>query len=72
MTPPRDRQIPDLVSLAEAATALGVSKQYLHRQYIATGALRGAQVGGTWVFRRAAVERIRAQRGASKNAEQVS
>ena len=59
--PPRDRHIPDLVSLAEAAAMLRVSKQYLHRQYVRTGTLRGAQVGGTYVFRRAAVEKLRDQ-----------
>lgn len=59
--PPRDRHIPDLVSLAEAAAMLGVSKQYLHRQYLAPGTLRGAQAGGTWVFRRTVVERLAAQ-----------
>jgi hypothetical protein len=65
-SPPRDRQIPDLVTLAEASRKLGLSKAYIHRQYVTPGVLRGALIGGTWVFRRAAVERLRDQRAAAK------
>jgi hypothetical protein len=56
--PPRDRHIPDLVSLAEAAQILGVSRQAVHK--MATKAqLLGTQVGTTWVFRRVVVERAK-------------
>lgn len=54
--PPRDPRIPDLVSLAEAAQLMGMSRQAAHKM-VMKGQLRGAQVGGTWVFRRAVVER---------------
>jgi excisionase family DNA binding protein len=55
--PYRDRLIPDLVSLAEAADIMGVSRQAAHRMVI-KGQLHGAQVGGTWVFRKAVVEQM--------------
>lgn len=62
--PPRDRHIPDLVTLQEAAEILGVVKQYAHR--LATrGQLLGATIGSegkVWVFRRVVVERLRDQR----------
>jgi excisionase family DNA binding protein len=54
--PPRDSRIPDLVSLHEAATIIGVTRQYAHR-IVMRGELRGARIGTTWVFRRAAVEK---------------
>lgn len=60
--PPRDRHIPDLVSLKEAADILKVVRQYAHR-LADRGQLVGAKVGGTWVFRRVVVERLRDQRG---------
>jgi len=56
--PPRDNRIPDLVSLAEAAEIMGMSRQAAHKM-VTKGQLRGAQVGGTWVFRRAVVENHR-------------
>lgn len=56
--PPRDRYIPDLVSLSEAAAILGVTRQAAHKM-ATKGHLRGARVGGTWVFRRVAVERVK-------------
>lgn len=61
--PPRDRRIPDLVSLDEAADMLGVVRQYVHR-LAQSGQLVGATVGKgkTWVFRRVVVERLRDQR----------
>jgi len=59
--PPRDRHIPDLVTLTEAAQILGVVRQYAHR-LAERGELTGAQVGTTWVFRRAVVQRLAAQR----------
>jgi excisionase family DNA binding protein len=55
-SPQRDRHIPDLVSLTEAAELLGVSRAAVHKM-IGKGQLVGAQVGTTWVFRRAVVER---------------
>ncbi len=61
--PPRDRHIPDLVTLDEAADILGVVRQYAHR-LAHSGQLLGATVGKgkTWVFRRVVVERLRDQR----------
>lgn len=54
--PRRDRHIPDLVSLTEAAEMLHISRAAAHKMVMG-GRLVGAQVGTTWVFRRAAVER---------------
>lgn len=56
--PPRDPRIPDLVSLHEAADIMGVTRQYAHKM-VKQGLLRGAKVGGTWVFRKVVVERHR-------------
>lgn len=56
--PPRDPRIPELVSLTEAARIMGVSRQMAHKM-VENGQLRGAQVGTTWVFRKAVVERHR-------------
>jgi hypothetical protein len=56
--PKADRKIPDLVSLAEAGEILGMSKQAAHKRLM-RGELPGRQVGTTWVFRRALVEKIR-------------
>lgn len=53
--PPRDRRIPDLVSLREAAEILGVSRQFVHK-LAAKGDLPGARVGEAWVFRRTVVK----------------
>lgn len=50
----RDGRIPDLVSKAQAAEILGVSHQAVQKM-IDKGRLKGALVGSTWVFRRAAV-----------------
>lgn len=55
--PPRDRHIPDLVSLAEAADIMGVSRQAAHKM-VAKGQLRGARIGTTWVFRKIVVEKM--------------
>lgn len=54
----RDPKIPDLVSKAQAAEILGVSHQAA-QQMVDKGRLKGAKVGSTWVFRRAAVEAFR-------------
>jgi excisionase family DNA binding protein len=62
--PPRDRRIPDLVSLTEAAEMLAVSRTALHKMAV-KGQLRGARVGTTWVFRRAAVEQHKQTKGQS-------
>lgn len=72
-TPPRDRHIPDLVTLDEAATILGVVRQYAHRLAI-RGQLPGATVGRgkTWVFRRAVVERLAKQRGPKPGQDQAA
>lgn len=62
---PRDRQIPDLVSATEAADMLGVSRQAI--QLMANnGQLLGAKAGKTWVFRRAVVDRAKAERDTGK------
>lgn len=61
----RDKRIPDLVSKAEAAEILGISHQAV-QQMIAKGRLKGAQVGTTWVFRRAAVEDLLSPEARSK------
>lgn len=60
-SPPRDKHIPDLVSLAEAAVILDVSRNAVHKM-ATKGQLLGAQAGTTWVFRKAVVERARAGR----------
>jgi excisionase family DNA binding protein len=54
----RDPRIPDLVSKAQAAEILGVSHQAVQLM-VDKGRLKGAKVGSTWVFRRAAVEAFR-------------
>lgn len=57
----RDRHIPDLVSLPEAARILGISKAAAHKRAM-KGQLVGARIDGgdgTWVFRRALVEKLR-------------
>lgn len=56
--PPRDRHIPDVVSLNEAKDILGVSKAAAHKMVV-NGRLVGAQAGSTWIFRRVVVERLR-------------
>lgn len=55
----RDGRIPDLVSKAEAAKILGEISHQAVQQMVAKGRLKGAKVGSTWVFRRAAVEALR-------------
>jgi len=57
MTARIDGKIPDLISLREAATILGMSKQAAHK-YVIKGVLAGKQIDGAWVFRRAVVERL--------------
>lgn len=59
----RDEWIPDLVSKAEAAEILGVSRQRVG-ELMEADRLRGAQAGTTWVFRREAVEALRREREA--------
>jgi len=54
----RDKHIPDLISITEAAEMLDISRQAVH-QMIQKGQLVGAQIGTTWVFRRVVVERLR-------------
>lgn len=56
--PPRDQRIPDLVSLQEAATIASMTRQGFHK-LVMRGEIRGARIGSTWVFRRAAVEKYR-------------
>lgn len=73
MSLPRDRRIPDLVSAAEAAGLLGVTRQAV--QLMANnGQLLGQKVGSTWVFRRALVEAeaaVRAERALAKVDEAI-
>lgn len=52
---PRDKQIPDLVSVTEAAAILGMTRQAVLLR-AGAGQLLGAKVGSTWVFRRKVVE----------------
>lgn len=66
----RDRHIPDLVSKAEAAKIIGISHQAV-QQMVANGRLKGAQVGTTWVFRRAEVERLAAGRKAVPDTDRL-
>lgn len=47
--------IPDLVSVTEAAAVLGLSRQRV-LQMLASHALRGRQVGSTWVIPRGALD----------------
>lgn len=49
-----------LMSVQEAADALGVNRQRVH-QLLDTGKLDGRKVGGTWVLDRASVEERKAQ-----------
>jgi excisionase family DNA binding protein len=55
--PVRDRKIPELMSMVEAAEALGVSKQRVHAM-IHAGQLPAARVGTSWAIRRAVVEAL--------------
>lgn len=48
--------IPELVSVAEAAEILGVTRQAV-QQRLESGSLPGRRVGKAWVIQRAAVER---------------
>lgn len=50
----RDGRIPDLVTVTEAAHMLGITRQAISKM-VHKKQLRGAQIGGRWVFRRAAV-----------------
>lgn len=58
--PPTDPRIPPLMSTAEAAETLGYTRQFVVKLAKA-GKLRGARVGGAWVFRRAYIESRAAQ-----------
>jgi excisionase family DNA binding protein len=66
----RDPKIPDLVSKAEAAEILGISHQAV-QQMVDKGRLRGAKIGSTWVFRRAAVLAFRSEPPQSAAAAQM-
>lgn len=55
---PRDPKIPELVSAADAADMLHISRQAVVLR-AAAGQLLGAKVGNTWVFRKVVVERAR-------------
>lgn len=57
-TAPRDPKIPELVSAAEAAALLDISKQAVIKR-AERGQLLGARAGATWVFRRAVVDAAR-------------
>jgi hypothetical protein len=59
---PRDRHIPDLLLLKEAAERIGISRQALHKA-AAKGQILGADLGrGIWVFRSVVIEREAAAR----------
>jgi excisionase family DNA binding protein len=53
--------MPALLSLDQAANALGVVRQYAHRM-ARDGRLPGQQVGKTWVFRTSVVLKLRDDR----------
>jgi hypothetical protein len=57
----RDDFIPDLVSRRQAAEILDVVPQAV-TQMTADGRLRGAKVDSAWVYRREAVEALKAKR----------
>ncbi|HEY6117217.1 MAG TPA: helix-turn-helix domain-containing protein [Candidatus Dormibacteraeota bacterium] len=65
--PRTDKRMPALLSLSQAATVLGVVRQYAHRM-AKRGELPGQQVGETWVFRTAVVLRVRDERRERKDA----
>lgn len=54
--PPRDRRIPDLMTLVDAAKRLSLTREGLHKAAKA-GRILGAEIGrGVWVFRRSVIE----------------
>jgi hypothetical protein len=60
--PPRDRHIPDLLTLVDAAKVLNMTRQGLHKA-ATKGQILGYQLGqGVWVFRRIVIEREAAER----------
>jgi hypothetical protein len=60
----KDMPVPDLVSVTEAATDLGVSPQAI-RQRLDNGTVSGVKIGGTWAVLRAEVDRLRGTAGKS-------
>lgn len=58
----RDKYIPDLISITEAAQILDMSRQAVHKR-IDAGQLPAAMVGSTIVLRRALVEQIALDEG---------
>lgn len=56
-TPTPDPEIPDLVSAAEAAEILQLTRQGVHKRW-ASGQLPGATAGQAVVFRRELIEAI--------------
>lgn len=57
-TPPSDPLIPELVSTAEAALILGISRQAVLLR-ATNGTLVGRKVADVWVFRRQTVEQAK-------------
>ena len=58
-----DKRLPDMVNLNGAADLLDLSPQYVHR-IAERGQLVGYKIGSAWWFRRAVIERFKAQREA--------
>ncbi len=55
-----DQSTPDLLSAAEAATYLGLSRQRIH--YLAVTGRMGRQVGGFWVFTKTELDQFNEER----------
>lgn len=55
--PTRDPYIPELLSMAQAAERLQLTKQGVHRRYV-QGQLPGAQIGNAIVFRAQLIDAI--------------
>ena len=56
-----DRHLPEMLNLNGAADLLGLSPQYVHRM-AEREQLVGYKIGSAWWFRKAVVERLKAQR----------
>lgn len=67
---PQDRHIPPLMSVTEAAAELNMTPQGL-RKAASKGQVLGQKVGGTWVFRRALVERVSVRRKEAKESAPI-
>lgn len=66
----RDPEIPDLLSMTEAADMIGISRQAM-RKRAERGQVAGAVIGeaNVWVFRRELIEQIAGPERAARFAE---